>query len=470
MSDDLKALFGALRADADELRLPAPSAARRIGTRRRRVRLGAGLATVILLVAGVTVGASWWGRTPADPVGFARLRPVGVPVAESGVGAGGAVKARTVDGRTMFVWPDKSGELRLTVVDLATGTAARPTSSLGRYSFVSGMWTVAGVLVLTVRGGSDARSSEMLVVDPATGTTLWHRAIQPTAERSEFFLAGLVVNSVATQRTELLDWRTGATRWSVPTTGLQNVLSVRSVAGLGVSTDHRLLLVGQDHVLRVYDVRDGSLLLTGPTVDGSVQAYDGKAYVLGLGPDGVSGRLSVFDLDDPGRGLRLLYTARTEVTSVANCAPGLVCALEQAVVEPSGAAVDSAVVAVDLNGGGERWRYRLTIPFGVLGMAGDRVLAPGVVLDPGGRKLVGPPAEHLSLTGPTVDGGLLAYSVPASGPATRSVDLDVYGVLLADGKVTTLGTVTVLPNSCSADQRFLACATDRGFEVWQYRT
>src|SRR4051812_49822216 len=68
MSADLDRMFSVLRTDVENTVLPAPTALRRTGDRRRRRRAVVGLVAVAVAVAGVSAGAHRILADPAHPV------------------------------------------------------------------------------------------------------------------------------------------------------------------------------------------------------------------------------------------------------------------------------------------------------------------------------------------------------------------------------------------------------------------
>lgn len=80
MSADLDRMFSVLRTDIDNTVLPAPTALRRTGDRRRRRRAVVGLVAVAVAVAGVSAGAH---RILADPAQPAAPPATSVPSADA---------------------------------------------------------------------------------------------------------------------------------------------------------------------------------------------------------------------------------------------------------------------------------------------------------------------------------------------------------------------------------------------------
>src|SRR5262249_30757087 len=141
-------------------------------------------------------------------------------------------------------------------------------------------------------------------------------------ENVVFFGSVLVIGSPSEHVIQGLDWRTGKRLWSTPNlagdhyqlTGMYGQGDVGqdgfTAGGFGPNlTDHRLLQVGTDGTLRVYDAQTGQLRSTRPGVGATTDeyvAYEGTLYSVSRNNEPY--RVRALDLDHPGDS-RLVYAA-----------------------------------------------------------------------------------------------------------------------------------------------------------------
>jgi outer membrane protein assembly factor BamB len=464
MPADLQDLFAALGAYSDSVAPGSSDAARQRGRRRRRNRLTA-VAVVLVLVVGITVAAAaGLGRPTIPPshpapvptmsfplptVSFTALTPVGpgVPMALPG---DPTALAAVVGDRAYVGGHLGGGHLQVSAIDLRTGQRQWSTVDPGGFTDWAGLRpTDHAVSVGTM-------ADTLLMLDPATGHLLWQRAHGTLS---------LSYPDVSIQQSEVdgavegLDSRTGQPLWRVsypvgPHWDVsQNVSSGRLVPA-GTSgpdpADHRLMAVGTDGTLRVYDVTNGHLLQTvaGVGTTGYHQAIDNVLYAIG------GGVVDRFDLAT-GRRQAPFYTtpAGHQLRSAQACGAALVCV----VMSGSG---PSQLVAVDAATGATRW----SAPAGQASWAtavGDRIITNnGWLFDLAGHHLYDPSSDVVS-AGWLTAGSVLEIIEDSDG--TR-----VVGVSTVDGKARQLGRIPVLAGSCGWNTTTLVCPTADGFHVYRF--
>jgi hypothetical protein len=132
-------------------------------------------------------------------------------------------------------------------------------------------------------------------------------------------------------------------------------------------------------------------------------------------------------------------------------------------VTPLGTAVPYAAPVDPLPGTGNH----VVVPT----LEGDK--AGSVVANPGSSSYTSYYGDVRLVGGPLRSGeidALLLPTRPAGAPETWSAtsqDVDISGVQFANGRQTDMGTITVIPASCSVAASRLGCATLTDFRVWK---
>ena len=502
----LDEMFASLAADADLVPPPDLALVEASGRRRRFQQLTtAGIAALVLvLAAGTVLGVGQLRRRalpapePAGPgpVQFHELREIGpgVPYPAPAPAHPPAVSTTIADGRGYAVWSLPTGESYAAAIDLATGHAAwgpRRIAGTGQGNTV----VVAGGVVATVvypptsaGTGTDQDSGgpyAVTALDPATGVELWQAPLDLDHTRPLFFAAALVLadrDGVLTAR----DWRTGQTRWTIadPSHALAYATAFASAAELTAPAgtpsqfhDPRLLTVGADHRLRVYDVATGRALLTRDAPPGALAfGYEGKLYTVTASADSSALR-QVYQSDPFVLGTpRVVYTltlptAPREVP-ITPCGAGLICVLDGAGITAAGS---PKLVAVDPVTGDVPWfnaglpDLRELVPIGtkVLGYADSGV---GLYGPDGPQPLSFPDGRGTTVL--RVDAGsALTFFAAANEVGLADAEpraTHVNGLAVRSGAADQLGLVDIAPQACSVDTAHLLCPNVTGLRVWRF--
>jgi len=238
--------------------------------------------------------------------------------------------------------------------------------------------------------------------------------------------------------------------------------SPRTLLGIAVATDPRVIVVRADGGVEILNSDDGKRI--GEQVFRSLAvearaalALDGTVYFVAnegerLRIDAMrAGKYSTVYSDD----------AVSRQTRVVACFTGLLCFAES----------DGTVVALNASTWSVVWRTKLPGAVGVEPAGGllfvhvrlpDSPVVPRfAVLDPAGRQL-GSTTVGDSVPMPGTQGSVLR---PATTGPVGNVSL--LG-LASDGRVGDLGAVEI-GGGCAADPLYLICQTPIGFSYWTYR-
>jgi hypothetical protein len=480
---DLGQLFGALQSDADLVPSADVSVIRALGRRRRIRQTASGVVAVGLVVAAVVAGPALSPtakRSPVDtPAGvtFAPLRTVGGEDITYGAEAPGSLQVVTTtvaDGRGYVLWQSDHGVAKAAAVDLGTGRRLWGPVTVD----ASDGWMAiyAAPQAVAVIAASDAGAARMTVLDPRTGDKTWQRQLGVFDGLA--YDSAIVLADHSTGTTEAVDWRTGETLWTVtdPSGSLVSVLGMRvsndlSQPGSNLPySDPRLVEVGGDRTVRVYDVLSGQLLGTRAALGNEVLAYNGTVFSIRDSTATVPNQVLAYDVlrtDVP----RVVYQSphgSPRLRAVVPCGTRRICLVEG---YGTNNGADAEVVAVDLDARASVWRVRsgdldALVPMGdrVLGRAGDGLTG-----------IYG--ADHSTVLVPRgsagyadrVDSGSVLMLRPASDETQQAAnDTYVVGVSVATGEQIALGRIEVWPSSCSWDLRYLLCGTATGFQVWRF--
>jgi outer membrane protein assembly factor BamB len=463
MSADLDRMFDALGRDADSIPLAGSETARGRGERRRRTRfVAAAVATVFALAAGLG-GGSWLTRGAPEPEPIApqpdRIeqpgppRPVGREIA-----FGGPVRFAVtgIAGDRVFAgWQQEDGTLKVGAADLATGKAAWPTRTLGRFDDSNGI-AVLPRAVLAIAEHNDGRASDQtaFVIDPDTGQVRWELPFDINEDDLLCYDSALVLVTGAGV-TRGYDWRTGATVWEVPTPADPPVASfgVYSPAAPSLPDDQMFQITAGGHLL-IRNAATGELRGDRPGVGAGTEAthvvHGNRLFTVAQEQQPYQIRLS--DVDAGGS--RVLYTGRagSSFTDLAPCGTGRICVLDQA-------GEKAEVAAVDIATGRELWRSPAPEYAERIQPGGERIVVIGsgpdgpasTLYDANGRELARAPSL-----------------VWHSADTLLSIGQDeLASVAAATGERQRLGPVdSPIPAFCSWTADYLACPTRTGIRIW----
>jgi outer membrane protein assembly factor BamB len=478
MPADLDELFAAFAAHADAVPSGTADAARRLGRRRRQYRV-ASTALVALLVLGVatftTIRALQprvLAATPRPTVSFAPLTAaysLASPLDQ-------APDVRLVGSRLFMLSVGTSSAdpqapagpgiaARLDALDLSTMTAPFPAISAGLWQAAPTL--VAGPQALLLVGSHDGGTTRDVVAYSATNGSLdWQRPLGGDDVLLSLSTA-VVVYEPSSGSLVGLDWTNGHPLWQLthPMQGTQ-LVPMRTApvpdgavpAGTLVADpqDPRLAAIDADGSVTVIDSSTGRVLSsfgTGrPATQTSYVPFEDRLYI--VTPDGVRG----VPLDGTGTPT-VLFTASVDetVTGVAPCGPR-VCV---------GIAFGSTnlLAGIDPGMATEVWRVPGSRP---TVLDGRMLTADGEIYDLAGALLR--TDGHAMFDWWLTTGSVLL--VDARVTLVNGVEEhDVTAASTVDGRTVDLGDVPVGASGCvTALQRYLACGTTSGVDVWRFTT
>ena len=272
----------------------------------------------------------------------------------------------------------------------------------------------------------------------------------------------------------------GGERWTQPDPkstypGDTNVVAVTTPKDLGgpatvfgrpfepdFDDDPRIVQIGEDKSARVLDADSGKILTSRQNVadpDDEVVAHNGRLIV--LQPD--DQQIVSYELDKFGEP-RVLYTAQTQnsrMKDVTACGDDRVCFDEEVGYDGKSA----TVVALDVAGGKQVWRYPLANTESIVPV-GEAVLVTTTtpdmtLLDAKGAKVWTHTGEAARLDG----GNVLEFSKPLSRTAGETA---LYGRHLGDDAVPLGSFTDVRADTCSWDTSMLACVADKDFVLQRF--
>lgn len=329
---------------------------------------------------------------------------------------------------------------------------------------------------------SSDETRDMAVHDPATGRQLWHRLIGPRDWVYPFKDVLLFVD-LRERRLLGLDMKTGKHLWERPNPGkvdgltgtavypVQTVADVSGPASAGgrpfvsVDDDQRFVQIGADRSATVINAADGSEVKKRTNVAGlndDVVAYNGR-LIVATAQDGY--RLSAYDLDTMGEPVNI-YTApdaRRRLDVLAMCGEHRACLLESTGSDST----TTAVVAVDLEKGGELWRADAP-DANVLVHFGEQVVARATrgdylfrIFDPKGKKVM----EREGAVGRIDAGNMLLFDEISS----VADDYSLAGLHVGSTEVIEMGQLKdVKSDSCSWNSTHIVCAGPKDFLVARF--
>jgi molecular chaperone HscA len=484
---DLDRLFQALQSDADLVPSADVSVVRALGRRRRVRHTTASLVAVALVVGAMLVGPALRPKAATPPadvspttVTFTPLRPIGSEdLTFNIVGSGRPTSVATAiaGGRGYVVWQGDNRVPTVAALDVATGRRIWGPVTLDPATGWTGIYAPPQA-VAVFNASTDGTGGTITVLDPTTGELRWQRKLH--ALDGVGYESAVVFADRSTGVTEAVDWRSGRTLWKVtdPSGSLVTVLGMRTTEDMSAPgpypillySDHRLVEVGGDRILRVYDALTGQLLGSRPALGNEALAYNGTVFAVRDTTGAVPNQVLAYQAigTDVPRTVYQSPQGSPRLRSLAPCGAGRICFIEGYGVNGG---ADAELVAVDIDERASVWRtysgdLDLLTPMGerVLGRTDDGLVGlygadRATVLAPGGSDDV---ADR-------VDAGSVLLLRSAPKEASQSArDTDVVGVVVSTGKQIALGRIRISPTSCSWDTRHLLCATGTGFQFWRF--
>jgi molecular chaperone HscA len=437
----------------------------------------AAVALLGVVVAGALV------LLPGDEVDFQ-------PVAEVG-------RVPSADDQPYYVYTDMVGDraylayereddgrLEIIAVDPATAKVrwrVQTQSTAERWDGISALPNA--VIAFQSSSIPSTQSRDMAVHNPDDGTQMWHRLIAAN-DVVYPFKDVLVLVQASEQRLLGLDLKTGRQRWErqnpgkeqgLTGTAVHPVQTVEDVSGPAsvsgrpfapvTGDDQRFVQIGADRSATVIDATDGSERKKRTNVaDASddVVAYNGRLLVA-VAEEGY--RLSAYDLDTMAEPVNL-YTApdnTRRLDVLAMCGETRACLLDSVSADSE----STAVVAVNLDKGGELWR-RSAPGANVLVHFGEQVVARATtgdyefrIFDPDGKELL----KREGAVGRVDAGNMLLFDEISS----LADDYSVAGLHAGSKDVIEMGQLKdVKTDSCSWNTTHIVCAGTKDFLVARF--
>jgi hypothetical protein len=241
--------------------------------------------------------------------------------------------------------------------------------------------------------------------------------------------------------------------------------AVRDRAG-----EHRLLVIGEDKKLQVYDVTDGKPITQASGVGEPRFLYLAHAGRLYVADDESPYRITSYDLKSPDKP-QIVYTSPDkdrQVKKMAPCGGGHLCLLDTAGYDDKTA----DVVSVDTAAAKQDWRHR-TSGVDTLTPVGDGILATDTSSSTATSTLFGRDGKAVLKSadahGAAVRVNAESLLVFSDQPSTSLADTGIVGVQVDGGDRTPLGTLTKSKaRSCSWNETAMLCAADKKFTVWRF--
>ncbi len=452
---------------------------------------------LILIVAGVTVVAlglaatlAWDLRSGgASPVSFTSLSQVGTLPVNAGDKYIGDQFTYAVGDRGYVAYSiDK--DLHVAALDMKT---AKPVWHGDHTAGSADDWdwvyaTAGGVFASGDHygGASGDRSRTVYALDPGDGHRRWQLDTYGN-DRLVFYDSVVVLVSDHEYAARGYDLSSGKEKWKIdyPKAESATVVDVATKADLdgpGLldgrpaapdrGDDHRLLMIGEDKTLHVYNVSTGKQTGKRAAVDRPREpylAYTGQFFTV---TSDQPYQVVAYDLDKLDQQPRIIYTVGDKDRAVVDgglspCGDGRVCVLDQVSYDDK----TTQVAAIDIAAGKELWRHPAPAA-DTLTPIGDRILATNVtgtpgsrLYDPDGRSIL--KAEDQSGAVVRING---ASALVFSGqPSSSLADMGLVGVDASGGGRTPLGTLTrSYGKTCSWDEYAMVCAAEKSFRVWRF--
>ena len=465
---------------------PAPPAGRPWYLRRPALLAGAAGLVAALVVTAVFVVFTWRGPSP---VAFSQLEPLGGPAID---GDGYVSEAFTaVVGDRGYVSYVREKQLHVAAVDMGTAKTVWPQRPIGTGDSWSGMFATPEVVVaFTNRYGSAEKPRTAYAVAADNGKALWKLDLA-NDDRLLFYDTVAVLVSEHDHLMRGYDIRTLKERWKrdfprsesgsqqVKIVDVSTDADVTGPAGLdGWPTapdrgdDRRLLVIGEDKKLQVYDVSSGNPAKQASGVGEprfTYLAHDGRLYVA---DDETPYRITSYDLDTLDKP-QIVYTSpdkNRQVKKLAPCGKGHLCLLDTASYDVK----TTDVVSVDTASGKQDWRHR-SAGADTLAPVGDGVLATDTSSSTASSTLFARDGSAVlkaaDARGAAVRVNAESLLVFSDQPSAALADTGVVGVQVDGGDRIPLGTLTKSKaRSCTWNESAMLCAADRKFTVWRFGT
>ncbi|WP_117210954.1 PQQ-binding-like beta-propeller repeat protein [Allorhizocola rhizosphaerae] len=461
MSAELDRLYERLAERADAVPLAGLGDIRARARHRRNRTIVTAAIAVVAVVAAIM---PWLARSTPPPViqpdvpppiTFTPFDPDAKPVvafdkpAELGI-------ALASDTHAYVMWLDEDNSEHVAVIDLATRRPVFAPVNVGRFGDTNGMQVARDAIVLLAEQGfgetgGPVRPDTIIALDPGTGRELWRLPYSYNDTDRVLFPDLLVLTWISDGRTEAIDLKTGAVRWTFDEPAVKGgttaIRAPQESEVVSASDDRRVVVHTRSGRLKVLDVDSGRVLserdgpATGPTGYGFV--LDGKLYA--------ASEKEVREIDVFGTApLRLIHTTAKATRAITPCATRLICVV-----------ADDRVAAVDPVSAKVVWEHTVfefrwsPVPYGpnllVLGSQGP------VILGPAGQALAEPKLQGTLAT--WIDGGNLLL---------WSADSGVSGLSLATGAVTKLGENALVAGLLAVAGNMVIMPTPEGIFVHRF--
>jgi molecular chaperone HscA len=452
---------------------------------------------LILIVAGVTVVAlsvaatlAWYLRSGgASPVSFTSLSQVGTLPVNTGDKYISDQFTYAVGDRGYVAYSiDKV--LHVAALDMKT---AKPVWHGDHTAGSADDWdwvyaTPGGVFASGdhYEAASGEKSRTVYALDPGDGHGRWQLDTYSN-DRLMFYDSVVVRVSDHEYAARGYDLSSGKEKWKIdyPKARSATVVDVATKADLdgpglldgrpaapNRGDDHRLLMIGEDKTLHVYDVSTGKQTGKRAAGDRPREPYLGYAGQFFTVTSDEPYQVVAYDLDKLDQQPRIIFTAGDKDRKVRDgglspCGDGRVCVLDQVSYDDK----TTQIAAIDMVAGKELWRHPAPAA-DTLTPIGDRILATNVTGTPGsrlydaaGRSIL--KAEDQSGAVVRING---ASALVFSGqPSSSLTDMGLVGVDASGGGRIPLGTLTrSYGKTCSWDEYAMVCAAEKSFRVWRF--
>ncbi|WP_229069414.1 PQQ-binding-like beta-propeller repeat protein [Actinoplanes sp. DH11] len=473
MPADLDEMFAGLARTADVVPVTGPAVARRNGDRRRRGRyaVGAAAAAVLLVLAGA--GVATRRHDPPRPVLPATtvrgLTPIGTPLRVHGPAGENMFSAIAVRGdRVTLASGDlNGGGLKVIGVDGRTGAQVWDAGTTASFE-TNGPIAVPGAVLV-------ADGPRLRVLDPGTGAELWETTDPANGDVvvGDGVLARVTVDGL----TEAFALSTGRKLWSAPASGNDRprhstgFLDEGNVRNVHVSDDRLAQITLGGRVL-VRDLRTGKIRTSVATTVRPRMMTDfsasGDLALIGdrSGYTDKPSRLVGADLT--AGTTKVLHAIETGTLGVsAPCGPQRVCLASNDGTTADGNLNPATLKMIDTATGRVLWTVTpADAVFDISTRAGrvfaGRGLGSGVLYSADGRDLARVDGAFLGRTQGWIDDeNVLAMAQTGTGRSLIAISA-------ADGRQTTLGTLSDVVGGCAWTSEILACRDGVELKLWRF--